>query len=85
MLRSLNIGEPGFVYVEAAFDWSSNAPRQFMTIAAICRAGGFEPKPGDGVSVSAMLKRRGIQRVKHRGERGALMPPLVVAKNPPSL
>jgi hypothetical protein len=85
MLRSLKIGEPGFDYVEKAFDWASTEPKKFMTIIEICRAGGFEPTAGDGVSVSAMLRRRGIQRVKFRGQRGALMPPLIVAKTTPPL
>lgn len=86
MLRTLKLGEVGFSLVEAVFDWESTVPKEFMTIEEICQAAGFQPKPGDCVSVSAMLRRRGIQRLKHCGARGALMPPArVVAKTTPSL
>lgn len=76
MLRKLNPSECPYALVDAVFDWSSAESKAFMPLADICRAAGFEPTPGDCVSVSAHLKRRGIKRGKYRGYRGAMMPPL---------
>lgn len=74
MLRKLSPGECPYALVDAVFDWSSADPKAFMSMVDICRAAGFDPEPGDCVSVSAHLKRRGIKRLKYRGYRGAMMP-----------
>jgi hypothetical protein len=87
MLRKLHKGDVGFMLVDAAFEWGGR-PRLFMSIAEVCRASGFEPTPGDCVSVSAFLRRKGVERIRQCGERGAVMPPLravSVAKTTPTV
>jgi len=80
MLKPLSPGDVAWIHVERSFAWASPEPRTFMTIAEVCRLSGFEPTPGDGISVSGFLRRIGVQRVKFRGERGALMPPCIAIR-----
>lgn len=75
MLRSLGENDVPWLWVDAAFDWSVK-PSNFMSIERVCVAAGFSPTHGNLVSVSRFLGRKKIQRIKVRGERGAVMPPL---------
>lgn len=82
-LPKLPAGRVPFFEVEPIFDWSADQPGTFMLTADICRAAGFEPTPGDCVSVGRMLvARRGVKAVRYRGQRGLLMPPLRKADEP---
>lgn len=75
-MKVLKSGDIPWMLVQSAFDWKSKEPKVFMTIEQVCNAAGFDPRPGDGISVSGFLRRMGIERLKSCGERGALMPPL---------
>lgn len=76
MLQKLKDNQCGFLLVEQAFDWSKPAD-QWLSLADICRAAGFEPTPGDCISVSCYLRKRGLRKAVYRGKMGARMPPLV--------
>lgn len=84
MLKFLKKNDVAWLLVDLAFDWSLK-PGNFMTFTEICHAAGFTPTNGDAVSVSKFLGRKKMQRFKVRGQRGAIMPALRVAKSEPAV
>jgi hypothetical protein len=62
--------------VENRYEWGTKSNR-FVTIEGVCKECGFDPSPGQMMSVSKHLKKKGVRLLKHQGKRGALMPNLI--------
>ena len=73
-LRKLGKFDLPWKLVEPVFDW--DGPRDnWMTVADVCRAAGFEPTPGDCVSVAkSMSFHRGVKLERFRGVKMWRMP-----------
>jgi hypothetical protein len=67
------------------YPWGKVGPRfrwgqpgvTFMTVEQVCLACGFDPSPGELASIGRHMKSKGVRLMKYRGQRGALMPPMI--------